>query len=75
MATHLFAIYAYQIGVGAGLLGQGATISLALFPVLFVIVVLQLWCIRRTVTTYRGVRPPCAMIDALKVPGTAPDAV
>jgi len=50
-ATHLFSTYAYQIGVGAGLLGQGAAISLALFPVLFVVVVLQLWYIRRTVTT------------------------
>jgi multiple sugar transport system permease protein len=49
-ATHLFATYAYQIGVGAGLLGQGAAISLALFPVLFVVVVLQLWYIRRTET-------------------------
>ena len=49
-ATHLFATYAYQIGVGAGLLGQGAAISLALFPVLFVVVILQLWYIRRTET-------------------------
>lgn len=49
-ATHLFATYAYQIGVGAGLLGQGAAISLALFPVLFVVVVFQLWYIRRTET-------------------------
>lgn len=50
-ATHLFATYAYQIGVGAGLLGQGAAISLALFPVLLVVVVFQLWYIRRTETT------------------------
>ena len=49
-ATHLFATYAYQIGVGAGLLGQGAAISLALFPVLLVVVILQLWYIRRTET-------------------------
>jgi multiple sugar transport system permease protein len=49
-ATHLFATYAYQIGVGTGLLGQGAAISLALFPVLLVVVIFQLWYIRRTET-------------------------
>lgn len=46
-STHLFATYAYQIGVAAGLLGEGAAISLAMFPILFVIVILQLWYIRR----------------------------
>ncbi len=46
-ATHLFATYAYQIGVGTGLLSEGAAISLAMFPVLFLVVVLQLWYIRR----------------------------
>jgi len=46
-ATHLFATYAYQIGVGTGLLSQGAAISLAMFPILFLIVVLQLLYIRR----------------------------
>ena len=46
-ATHLFATYAYQIGVGTGLLGEGAAISLAMFPVLFLVVILQLWYIRR----------------------------
>src|SRR5262245_258668 len=30
-ATHLFATYAYQIGVGTGLLSEGAAISLAMF--------------------------------------------
>ena len=40
-ATHLFATYAYQIGIGTGLLSEGAAISLAMFPVLFVVVV---WC-------------------------------
>ena len=34
-ATHLFATYAYQIGIGTGLLGEGAAISLAMFPILF----------------------------------------
>jgi multiple sugar transport system permease protein len=46
-ATHLFATYAYQIGVGTGLLSQGAAISLAMFPILFLIVVIQLLYIRR----------------------------
>ena len=46
-STHLFATYAYQIGVAAGLLGEGAAISLAMFPILFVIVIFQLWYIRR----------------------------
>ncbi len=34
-ATHLFATYAYQLGVGTGLLSQGAAVSLAMFPILF----------------------------------------
>jgi len=46
-ATQLFATYAYQIGVGTGLLGQGAAISLAMFPFLLIIVVVQLLYIRR----------------------------
>ena len=46
-ATHLFATYAYQIGINTGLLGEGAAASLAMFPMLFVIVVIQLWYIRR----------------------------
>jgi multiple sugar transport system permease protein len=46
-STHLFATYAYQIGIGTGLLSEGAAISLAMFPMLFLIVVVQLWYIRR----------------------------
>ena len=46
-ATHLFATYAYQIGIGTGLLSEGAAISLAMFPALLLIVVFQLWYIRR----------------------------
>jgi multiple sugar transport system permease protein len=46
-ATQLFATYAYQIGVGTGLLSQGAAISLAMFPFLLIIVVGQLLDIRR----------------------------
>lgn len=46
-ATHLFATYAYQIGVGTGLLSEGAAVSLAMFPALLVVVVVQLLYIRR----------------------------
>ncbi len=49
-ATHLFATYAYQMGVGTGLLSQGAAISLAMFPILFGIVIVQLLYIRRVET-------------------------
>jgi multiple sugar transport system permease protein len=50
-ATQLFATYAYQIGIGTGLLSQGATISLAVFPVLLFVVIVQLLYIRRVETT------------------------
>jgi len=46
-ATQLFATYAYQIGIGTGLLSQGATISLAVFPVLLLVVIVQLFYIRK----------------------------
>lgn len=46
-ATQLFATYAYQIGIGTGLLSEGATISLAVFPVLLLVVVVQLLYIRK----------------------------
>jgi multiple sugar transport system permease protein len=46
-STHLLATYAYQLGVGAGLLGEGAAISLFMFPVLFAVVWMQLRYVRR----------------------------
>jgi multiple sugar transport system permease protein len=49
-ATQLFATYAYQIGIGTGLLSMGAAISLAMFPVLLAVVVVQLLYIRRVET-------------------------
>jgi multiple sugar transport system permease protein len=49
-ATHLFATYAYQIGVGTGLLSEGAAISLAMFPILLIVVIVQLLYIRRVET-------------------------
>ncbi len=49
-STHLFATYAYQLGVGTGLLSHGAAVSLAMFPILFLIVIIQLLYIRRVET-------------------------
>ncbi len=49
-ATQLFSTYAYQIGIGTGLLSQGATISLAVFPVLLFVVIIQLFYIRKAET-------------------------
>ncbi len=46
-STHLFATYAYQIGIGTGKISEGAAVSLAMFPFLFLIVIFQLWFIRR----------------------------
>ncbi|HZP85452.1 MAG TPA: sugar ABC transporter permease, partial [Burkholderiales bacterium] len=49
-ATQLFATYAYQLGIGTGLLSKGATVSLAVFPVLLLVVIVQLLYIRRVET-------------------------
>ncbi len=46
-STHLLATYAYQLGVATGLLGEGAAISLFMFPVLFIVVWFQLRYLRR----------------------------
>ena len=46
-STHLLATYAYQLGIGTGLLGEGAAISLFMFPVLLVVVWVQLRYLRR----------------------------
>jgi multiple sugar transport system permease protein len=48
--TQLFATYAYQLGIGTGLLSQGAAISLAIFPILLIVVVIQLVYIRKVET-------------------------
>jgi multiple sugar transport system permease protein len=45
--THLFATLAYQVGLTGGNLGQGAAISLFLFPLLAAVVFIQLRYIRR----------------------------
>jgi multiple sugar transport system permease protein len=49
-ATQLFATYAYQLGIGTGLLSQGAAISLAIFPILLLVVIVQLVYIRKAET-------------------------
>jgi multiple sugar transport system permease protein len=46
-STHLIATYAYQVGVGTGLLGEGAALSLFMLPVLFIVVWAQLRYLRR----------------------------
>jgi multiple sugar transport system permease protein len=46
-STHLFATLAYQQGLVGGNLGQGAAISLFLFPLLAAVVFIQLRYIRR----------------------------
>jgi multiple sugar transport system permease protein len=46
-STHLVATYAYQVAIGAGLLGEGTAMSLFMFPVLFAVVWIQLRYLRR----------------------------
>lgn len=46
-STHLIATYAYQVGVASGLLGEGAALSLFMFPVLFAVVWAQLRFMKR----------------------------
>jgi multiple sugar transport system permease protein len=49
-STHLFATLARQVGLESGQIGQGAAISLYLFPVLVFVVWAQLRFVRRQVT-------------------------
>jgi multiple sugar transport system permease protein len=46
-STHLFATLAYQLGLNGGNLGQGAAVSLFLFPMLGAVVFFQLRYIRK----------------------------
>jgi multiple sugar transport system permease protein len=46
-STHLFSTLAYQIAMQAGQLGQGAAVSLAMFPFLLAVVAGLLWYLRR----------------------------
>jgi len=45
--THLFATLAYQVGLNGGNLGQGAAISLFIFPLLALVVFFQLQYVRK----------------------------
>ena len=47
-STHVFGTYAYEIAMRAAKLGQEASISLTLFPFLLMVIVFQLWYIRRS---------------------------
>jgi multiple sugar transport system permease protein len=49
-STQVFATYSYNIGIRTGLLSEGAAISLAMFPILFLVVLFQLIYIRRVET-------------------------
>ena len=49
-STHLLATYAYNIGMTAGELGNGAAISLWMFPFMVALVVAVLWYQRREAT-------------------------
>lgn len=45
--THVFATYAYQVGLNGTQIGMGAAVSLVMFPVLAVVVFATLWLLRR----------------------------
>ncbi len=45
--THVFATYAYQLGLNSTQIGMGAAISLVMFPFLAVVVFVTLWLLRR----------------------------
>jgi multiple sugar transport system permease protein len=46
-STHLFATYAHQTGLVSARIGEGAAVSLFLFPILVVVIYLQLRLLRR----------------------------
>ena len=48
-STHVFATYAYQIGMLSGELSNGAAISLFMFPFMLIFTVLVLWYQRRDI--------------------------
>jgi multiple sugar transport system permease protein len=47
-STHVLATLSYKAGLQSGQLGQGAAISLYMFPVLLLMVILEVWHIRRS---------------------------
>jgi multiple sugar transport system permease protein len=48
--THLFATYSFALGLQSGEIGQGAAVSLFLFPILLLVVFVQLRMVRRAST-------------------------
>ena len=46
-ATHLFATYAFDIGMSAGVLGMGAAVALAMLPALAMLIVALTLYLRR----------------------------
>jgi multiple sugar transport system permease protein len=49
-STHLFATFAYQLGMASGNLGQGSAVALFMFPILAMVIIAQLWYLRRAET-------------------------
>jgi multiple sugar transport system permease protein len=47
-STHMITTWAFTTGILSGALGDGAAVSLFLFPILLVVTVLMLWFARRT---------------------------
>jgi multiple sugar transport system permease protein len=48
--THLFATYSFVLGLQSGQIGQGAAVSLFLFPILLAVVFTQLRLVRKAAT-------------------------
>ena len=48
--THLFATYSFVVGLQGGQIGQGAAVSLFLFPILLLVVTVQLRMVRKAAT-------------------------
>jgi multiple sugar transport system permease protein len=48
--THLFATYSFVLGLQSGEIGQGAAVSLFLFPILLAVVFVQLRLVRKSST-------------------------
>ena len=46
-STHLFATLSYQLGMASGNLAEGAAVALFMFPILALVIVFQLWYLRR----------------------------
>lgn len=46
--THLFATYSFALGLQSGQIGQGAAVSLFLFPILLAVVFVQLRVVRKS---------------------------